>query len=138
MTQLRAFVAGFLSTLVFHQGLLALLHGAGATPLAPFDLSATAPLGVPRVISLAFWGGIWAIVLWQLIRRATGWRHWLTALVLGAVAPSVVALCVVYPLKGLPLAAGADAKIWAGALLLNGVWGLGVALLMRVLPKPAV
>jgi len=31
MTIAKAFLAGFLSTLAFHQGDLALLHGAGAT-----------------------------------------------------------------------------------------------------------
>jgi hypothetical protein len=31
MTTAKAFLAGFLSTLVFHQGARAILHGAGAT-----------------------------------------------------------------------------------------------------------
>jgi hypothetical protein len=48
------------------------------------------------------------------------------------VLPSVVALFVVMPLKGMPVAAGGDPKIVAGALLLNGTWGLGTALLLRL------
>jgi hypothetical protein len=40
MYLVKAFVAGFVSTLVFHQGLLTLLHLAGALPRAPYDLAA--------------------------------------------------------------------------------------------------
>jgi hypothetical protein len=136
MTQLKAFVAGFLATLIFHQGLLALLHAVATAP-APFDFAPTAPLHVPKVISLAFWGGVWAIVLWPLIRLNGSWRYWLTALVLGAIGPTLVALLIVFPLKGLAFAADWDPKVWVGAFLLNGAWGFGVALFMRWLDRPA-
>jgi hypothetical protein len=36
------------------------------------------------------------------------------------------------PIKGMGLAGGWDPKIIVGALLLNGAWGLGTALLMRL------
>jgi hypothetical protein len=60
-------------------------------------------------------------------------RYWTLALVLGALGPSIVALFVVFPLKGMPVAGGWDPKIIVGALILNGAWGLGVALLMRLM-----
>jgi hypothetical protein len=135
MNHLKAFIAGFVSTLVFHQGLLALLHATAQAP-APFDMTATAPLHVPRVISLAFWGGVWAIALWPLIRPNSNWRYWVVALVLGALGPSLVALLVVFPLKGMPFAANWDPKIWVGAFLLNGAWGIGVAAIMKLLARP--
>jgi hypothetical protein len=129
---LKAFLAGFLSTLIFHQGVLAVLHAAGATDRKPFTMTPTAPLGVPAVISLAFWGGIWGILLWLAIGSAGGLSYWLLALVLGAIAPSIVALFVVFPLKGQPVAGGWKPAILVGALLLNGAWGIGVALFMRL------
>src|SRR5438309_2177849 len=98
MTQLKAFVAGFLATLIFHQGLLALLHTVDAAAPAPFNMAATAPLGVPAVFSLAFWGGVWAIALWPLISPNGSWRYWIVALVLGAIGPTLVAFLVVFPL----------------------------------------
>lgn len=131
METLKAFVAGFVSTLVFHQGVLAGLHAAGISPRAAYAMTPTAPLQVPAVISLAFWGGLWGIALWWAIRRAPAVRYWSSALILGALLPSIVALCIVFPLKGLPVAGGGDPKLIAGALILNGAWGLGVALLMR-------
>ena len=68
------------STLVFHQGMLAILHEGGLTTRAPYVATPTWPLHVPAFVSLAFCGGVWAL--------------------------EVVAL----------------------SLLVNGAWGLGVAL----------
>jgi hypothetical protein len=135
MTYLKAFLAGFFSTLVFHQGLLAILHAAGVSPRAPYAMNPTKPFGVPAVISLAFWGGIWGILLWLVIAGSSGPRYWLLALVIGAIAPSLVALFVVLPLKGQPAAGGGNPQLIVGALLLNGAWGIGVALLMRLMAR---
>lgn len=135
MEYIKAFIAGFVSTLAFHQGVLAALYAAGISPKAPFDMTATAPLQVPAVISLAFWGGLWGVALWLVIRGLAGGPYWILAIVLGAIGPSIVALFVVFPLKGLPMAGGWDPAIIIGALLLNGAWGLGVALIMRLLQR---
>ena len=129
----QAFIAGFTSTLVFHQGVLALLYLAGAVPRAPYELRAVPPLGLPAVISLAFWGGVWGAALWSLLKHAGGVAHWVWAVVIGAIGPSAVALFIVYPLKGMSVAGGWDPKLLGTALLLNGAWGLGLALLMRLL-----
>jgi len=135
MTQLKAFITGFVSTLVFHQGLLWLLHAGGVSPWAPWNMTQVPPLKVPAVISLAFWGGVWGIVLWALIRTSRGGGYWAKALAIGALGPSLVAWFVVMPIKGMGFAGGWDSKIIVGALLLNGAWGLGVALLMRLLNR---
>lgn len=133
MTYLKAFLAGFVSTLTFHQGLLAVLHAAGVTPRAPYAMTPTPPLGVPAVLSLAFWGGVWGILLWLAIAGVRDSSlYWILAIVVGAVAPSLVALFVVLPLKGQPAAGGGNPSLIVGALLLNGAWGFGVALLMRL------
>lgn len=132
MAYIKTFVAGFLATLIFHQGVYALFYLAGAAPQPPFDLAPTAPLGVPAVISLAFWGGLWGIPAWWVIRGAVATSYWGRAIVFGALAPSAVALFVVFPIKGLGVAGGWDPKIFAGALILNGAWGFGVALIMRL------
>jgi len=135
MTYFKAFLAGFLSTLVFHQRLLAILHAASATPRTAYALAPTPPFHVPAVLSLSFWGGVWGIVLWLLIGRAGGATYWLLALILGAILPSIVALFVVLPLKGQPVAGGWKAQIVVGALILNGAWGIGVALFMRLFQR---
>jgi hypothetical protein len=135
MTHLKAFVAGFVSTLVFHQGLLALFALGGIIPFWPWNLTPVPPLGVPSVISLAFWGGLWGIVLWLLIGRSQGAKHWWSAAIVGALGPSLVAWFVVMPAKGMGVAGNFDPKIIVGALMVNAVWGIGVAILMRAFPR---
>ena len=131
---LLGFVAGFIATLVFHQGGLAVLNQLGLTDRAPFSMNPTEPFGVPQVFSLAFWGGVWGIVLVMFLgTRKTMW--WLRAFIFGAVLPTIVALFVVAPLKGNPIAGGWDPMIILGAVILNGLWGLGTALFYRLLAR---
>ena len=130
---MKAFLAGFAATLIFHQGVLAILNMAGLAARAPYSMAPTAPFLVPQVISLALWGGLWGIPLWLVIRRKGVLQYWLSALAFGAVLPSLVAWFVVFPLKGLPVAGGWKPAGLMTALLLNGAWGLGVALLMRIM-----
>jgi hypothetical protein len=127
-----AFVAGFISTLTFHQGTLFALHKAGLWPKPAFSMEATKPLNIPAVISLALWGGVWGIAAWCVIHGMAGTNYWTYATLFGAIGPSAIALFVVFPLKGLPMAAGWNPKVIGAVLLLNGAWGLGVAVLMRM------
>jgi hypothetical protein len=133
MDFVKAFLAGFVSTLVFHQGVLTLFYLAGALPRVPYDFGAVPPLGIPAVISLAFWGGVWGAAIWVFLKDTAGAAYWVRALVIGALGPSAVTLFIVFPLKGMPIAGGWDPKLIVGALILNGAWGVGLALLMRVI-----
>jgi hypothetical protein len=127
-----AFLAGFVATLTFHQGTLAALHAAGLWPKPAFPMARTAPFGIPAVISLALWGGVWGIVLWLLVRNQAGADYWIYSVLFGAIAPSVVALFVVFPMKKMPVAGGGSPKVILPVLLLNGAWSLGTALLLRL------
>ena len=128
------FIAGFIATLVFHQGGLAAMNALSLTDRTPFNMNGTEPFGVPQVFSLAFWGGVWGILLvWFLGTRKTLW--YLRAFIFGALLPTAVAFFVVAPLKGMPVAGGWDPKLILGGLILNGLWGLGAALIFRLLAR---
>jgi hypothetical protein len=131
---LFGFVAGFLATLMFHQLTLALLWGVGLAPFAPFPMAATQPFGVPAVLSLAFWGGLWGI-LFALVedRFPRGSGYWVLAFLFGAILTSLVALFVVAPLKGKPIAGGWDPPLLLTAFLINGAWGIGTGLILKAL-----
>lgn len=126
MVWIKAFIAGFLATLVFHQGLFMVFYLAGMVPMAPFNLTPVPPIGVPSVLSLAFFGGLWGMLLWLVLGRLGGARFWLGNIILGAIGPTAVAMLVVFPLKGLEV----TAQTWVGGLMLNGFWGLGVAVFL--------
>ncbi|WP_348674992.1 hypothetical protein [uncultured Abyssibacter sp.] len=137
MPFVKAFLGGFVATLVCHQGVYTLFYVAGAAlPAPPYNMTATAPLGIPAVISLAFWGGIWGVPIWWMLRNARGTGYWLRALTLGALLPSAVALFIVFPMKGHAFAGGWNPQVIIGALILNGAWGLGLAAFMRLTHRP--
>lgn len=129
MSWIKAFFSGFLATLVFHQGLFGLFYLAGVVPVGPFNLSPVPPLGVPAVASLAFFGGLWGVLLWALLGRLKTPAFWGLMVILGAVGPTAVAMLVVFPLKGMEV----SAQTWVGGLILNGFWGLGVAVFLTLL-----
>ena len=129
-----AFIAGFLAVLLFHQPMLIILKAIALAPenSTPYAMAATS-LGIPRVVSLAFWGGIWGIVLAILVAWIdSGLGYWLSGLVIGALAPSLVNWFVVLPLKGEPVGGGWAVSGVVTALIVNGVWGLGTVLLCRL------
>ena len=131
---LFGFVAGFFATLIFHQLALALLWSIGVAPSGPFPMAPTRPFGVPAVFSLAFWGGVWGI-LFALVQRSfpRGGAYWVAAFLFGAILPSLVALMVVLPLKGRPMGGGWHPPLLLTAFLINGVWGIGTGLILKLL-----
>ena len=129
-----AFAAGFVSVLIFHQGVWALYGAAGLAPGPAWNRAPVPPLGVPAVLSSAFWGGLWGIVLaWLLPIVAPEMGYWQAAIILGALMTSLVALMVVAPLKGRPFAAGWSPRIWVFALSVNAAWAFGTGLFLRLL-----
>ena len=131
MRWLLAFLAGFVATLIFHQGMLSLLYSAGVSSRGAFSMEATPPFGIPSVISLAFWGGVWGIPLYAAIRKIERTALFLlVATIFGAILPTLVAVLVVMPLKGIPTGGGNRMAMLMVGLLVNAAWGLGTALLL--------
>src|SRR4051812_11306107 len=121
-TVIPGFIAGFVAVLVFHQGTAFLLYHLGNDIPAvvsifgrtspPFNLAPTQPLGVPVVLSQAFWGGIWGIVLaWILVALRP--PAILFSTLFGALALTAVGVTLVPYLKGLPT--------WRGAIPWRGL-----------------
>ena len=131
---LFGFLAGFLAVLIFHQSLWYVLNVVGLIPWErpAWPLDPIPPFGVPSVISKAFWGGVWGAALTPMLRDLCGRTYWTAWTVIGAFALSLVAFFVVPPIKGEPIP-----SLWPrflAALLVNAAWGLGTALLLRLMP----
>ncbi len=132
---LFGFIAGFLATLVFHQFALALLHAAHLVPNFPWAMRPVPPFGVPSVISLSFWGGVWGAIMIPIIDRKRGGAYYALAIVFGAIAPTLVAWFIVAPLKHQPVGGGWNPRRMMIGPIVNGVWGLGTALFYRLFEK---
>ncbi|MGD0430884.1 MAG: hypothetical protein ABSA58_07310 [Acetobacteraceae bacterium] len=133
------FVVAAISVLTFHQGMWALLHylqlpGLGMP--APFPTDPVPPFGVPRIVSLCFWGGLWG-ALFGAVWRGPRASYWWAGLLLG-VAAALTGLFIVAAIKGQPIAGGWMWNNWIRSLLINGTWGLGVGLMLAALPAETV
>jgi hypothetical protein len=131
-TLVLGFAAGFLATLIFHQGLWYVLYQVHFIPAdrPAWPLDPIPPFGVPSVISKAFWGGVWGAALAPLLDCYRGATYWAAWILVGAVVLTLTALYVVSPIKGEPIP-----PLWPRfyyALLVNGAWGLGTALFLRL------
>jgi hypothetical protein len=131
---ISAFLVGAVAVLVVHQPVIALLHGIGVAPFSPYNWQGTAPWGVPVVLSLSFWAGVWTIPIAALLDRLPrGWPYWVGAVLLGAVPPTFTTWLVIFPLRGLP--SGAFAPLVPVALVVNGAWGLGIGAMWAALRR---
>jgi hypothetical protein len=122
------FISGAVSVLVFHQGAAALLHALALTPRAPYSMAGTAPFGIPQLWSLAFWGGVWGVLLAAALARLHGAAFIVGAALFGAVLPTLVAWFTVAPLKGQPVAAGFVPMAMLIGPIVNAAWGLGTGI----------
>jgi hypothetical protein len=130
---LLGFVAGFLATLIFHQGLWYLFNHTGIIPLdrPAWATNPIPPFGVPAILSKAFWGGLWGLVLAPVLVHLSGPSYWAAWILVGALALTAVAFFVVPPLKGEPMQAMGP-RFLIG-LAVNGAWGFGTALILQIL-----
>jgi len=124
-----AFLAGFLATLIFHQIALAILHAVHFTDHAPWPMKPVPPFGIPQVISLAFWGGVWGIVMVLALAKTRAFL--LASTLFGAILPTLVAGLVIAPLRHQPIPH--SGKMLALGLIVNAAWGLGTAVLYRLM-----
>lgn len=132
LTAIKSFVAGVVATLVFHQAAVWLLHTYAGVPFKPWNMQINA-YGVPGVLALAFWAGIWAIPMCGLIAARPRLPALLTGLVFGALLPSLWGFTVLAAMRGTPMFAGGDLKIIGIVLLINGIWGLATVVLFNLM-----
>ena len=130
---IAGFIAGFVATITFHQLMLMLLNELGLTPRRAFVIAPIDPFGVPTILSTAFWGGLWGVVLTFVIQeKYSAARYWFSALLFGTFAPTLVNWFVVSPLKNVPVAGGWRISTMATTVLVNAAWATGTTLLLRL------
>jgi apolipoprotein N-acyltransferase len=135
MRALLGFIAAAISVLTFHQAMWEALHVLalpGLTMPPPYPTRPVPPFGVPVIVSLCFWGGLYGAVFGLVLPRLTA-PLWLCGLGLGVIAV-LVGYFIVAPIKGTPVAGGWVAMNWVRSLLINGFWGIGVGVILPLFP----
>jgi MFS family permease len=131
---LGGFLAGFVAVLTVHQALLWLgtqLHWLQASP---WSMRAVPPFRIPAVLSLAFWGGVWGILIAFVAPRiGTGFGYWLSVFVIFGLATTLVGWYVVGPLKGASVEELTLGRLLPG-LVVNGLWAVATATIAAALP----
>ncbi|MDB5650758.1 MAG: hypothetical protein JWL62_2278 [Hyphomicrobiales bacterium] len=124
------FVAGFLAVPIFHQLAQLGLYYAVPGRNFPWNLRPNA-LGVPALVNLSFWGGVWGIVF-ALVQTKfpRGLIYFLLALVFGAVLPTAFGWYVLAPMRGQAVPAF---SIFGP--IINGTWGLGTGIIYALLTR---
>jgi tetrahydromethanopterin S-methyltransferase subunit C len=85
------------------------------------------PFGVPVIVNLCFWGGLYGLVFGLAFPKITLPR-WFAGLLLGILAV-LVGFFVVPTIKGLPIGGGWVINNWIRSILINGCFGVGVGLI---------
>ncbi len=133
-----SFIVGALAMLTFHQSAVGLFNAAGLYVVPPFVLQPVGPLGVPRVVSGAFWSGLWGIAFMTLFLP---WMRRLmptlaAGLLFGCVVPVAVLFLVVAPLQGQPIA---YAQSWCSMFriaITHAFWCFGMVVIWQGLVEP--
>ncbi|MDQ2778323.1 MAG: hypothetical protein M3Y32_02065 [Pseudomonadota bacterium] len=120
--------------MTFHQLVIWLLSFVLPFPFKPWNLHANS-YGMPSVLALAFWAGVWAIPLCLIVRSMPRLRAWAVGAVLGGVVPSLWGFTVLAAIKGQPLFAKGNLGLIAIVLFINAVWGLGTVVVYRWLQR---
>ncbi len=133
---IAGFVGGCLSVLVFHQLFIWAMIQAGWLNGTVYSMRAIPPLGVPQIVSQAFWGGAWGIVFAFVVPRLSApFDGILGGLLFGLIFPTLVAWLIVAPLRGQPLGNGFHMSALVLTPLIQAVFGLGVMIFLALIYK---
>ena len=128
-TLIIGFIAGALAVFFFHQIMAWFISGripwSNWTPIAPF--------GVPAILNIAFWGGVWGIVFAFVADRfPKGVAYLLAAFLFGAIFPTLASWYLIPLIKGGALG---PRGVWYNGPLLNGAWGLGTGVFVSLMKR---
>ncbi|TAJ36998.1 MAG: hypothetical protein EPO55_20020 [Reyranella sp.] len=129
-TAIAGFIAGSVSVLVFHQFGFFIANELGLLKVQLYNMRPVPPLGVPTIVSLAFWGGVWGIVgsfiVLRLPAAVDGPLGWI---LFAGIVVTLVNWFVVLPIKGQPIGGGFRMPGMVVVPLVYTFWGVGVWLI---------
>lgn len=147
-TLLLGFVAGSLSVVVFHQGMVLILHligqipsfaqFMGQVPNFPWNLTAMKTgLGLPTLVNQMFWGGLWGIAFAAIGHMIPIAQTALRGAVYGLLGPFLLGGGFLVPLikQTGPMFWAWPGQRWIVGGLIGAAFGAGIALILKALEK---
>jgi hypothetical protein len=126
-TVIAGFIAGAVSVLIFHQFGFFIANELGLIKAQLYNMRPVPPLGVPTIISSAFWGGLWGIagayVVPRLPAALDGPLGWI---LFAGIIVTLVNWFIVLPIKGAPIGGGFRMPNVIVVPLVYAFWGLGM------------
>jgi hypothetical protein len=135
-TAIAGFVAGAVSVLLFHQFGFFIANELGLLKAQLYNMRPVPPLGVPTIISSAFWGGLWGIAGAYVVPRLpaaldgpVGW------ILFAGIIVTLVNWFIVLPIKGAPIGGGFRMPNVVVVPLVYAFWGLGMWLIFGLVRR---
>lgn len=127
-------IAAAISVLVVHESVAYVLKMVELTQRQPWSMNPPVPpFGVPYLLNLVFWGGLWGILFAHINQWLPGRAMWLKGLIYGLLIVSVSGWIIVPFIKGQifgvpnqPFFSGFDPKRMLPSVLIVGSFGLGL------------
>jgi hypothetical protein len=129
------FIAGALAVVAFHQMMVFILSNIGMIQSQVYSMRGVPPYGMPTILNQMFWGGLWGVLFAAIADTLPHWPLLILGFVFGVLGPVLASWFVVAPIKGNPIAAGWVPLRMLASILINGFWGIGLALIYTELRR---
>jgi hypothetical protein len=137
-TALMGFVAGALAVVVFHQGMVLILHLMKLVPNFPWNTGTFrgGPVPIPVIVNQMFWGGIWGIGFAAVAGLIPVAHNILRGVIYGLLGPGLLGNGILVPLfKGGAFLWGFQGQRIMISALIASAFGAGLAVFFRLLAK---
>ncbi len=116
------FLAGVIATLTVHELLKCVLVDAGYLQATPWDMSPGLLFGLPKIVSLALWGGAWGSILALIFGNVPTGSMTVKGALFGIIGPAVLGAFLWIPLINgqAPFYDGEPANLISALVILAG------------------
>jgi hypothetical protein len=123
------FVAGAVAVAIFHQLMVLVLIKAGISQGTFYNMAPVPPFGIPWVVNQMFWGGVWGVVFALIVDRLPAWPVVVVGFLFGVIGPVLFGWTVMALIRHQPMFAGFVPMRMLPSILINGCYGIGLALI---------
>lgn len=92
------FLAGVIATLTVHEALKCVMVDAGFLQATPWDMSPSTLFGLPKIVGLSLWGGVWGSILAMIFGNVPTGSMTIRGALFGIIGPALLGAFLWIPL----------------------------------------